>query len=340
MSAARDDETERHALDLLLRGFQVSRLLRLVADLGVADRVPGSGSIAAAELAAGLGVEAQPLLRAVRPLAALKIFTVSPDGSIAHTARSRLLRTDAPDSLHYAARFWTTPGSWRAWEMLDAGLSGGVPHEAAWGVGRFEYLRDHPEEARLFDAMMAHFPDNRHPAIGAAYDFSAATLICDVGGGNGETLRHILARFPRPRGLVFDMPEVVGAIPPDSLMQGRIAVAPGSFFDGVPSGADLYLLIRVLHNWPDDECLHILRVCAEAMDAGSLLLIGEQLVEPDPTQGRATDYLLDMQMMAMFGGARSRTEDEFRSLLEAAGLSLRRVVATSSPVSIIEAAVA
>jgi hypothetical protein len=36
-------ENERMALDLLIRGFQVSRLLRLVADLGIADRVPAAG---------------------------------------------------------------------------------------------------------------------------------------------------------------------------------------------------------------------------------------------------------------------------------------------------------
>jgi hypothetical protein len=70
--------------------------------------------------------------------------------------------------------------------------------------------------------MMANFPDNRHAAIAAAYDFSGARLIADVGGGNGALLRHILARFPGPCGLVFDLEDVVRAIPPDGLMEGRI----------------------------------------------------------------------------------------------------------------------
>ena len=48
-------------------------------------------------------------------------------------------------------------------------------------------------------------------------------------------------------------------------------------------------------------------------------------------------YLVDMQMMAMFGAARARTEDEFDALLAASGLTLRRVVATASSVSIVEA---
>ncbi|WP_408901637.1 hypothetical protein, partial [Paracraurococcus ruber] len=47
-----------------------------------------------------------------------------------------------------------------------------MPHEAAWGKARYAFMREHPEEARLFDALMANFPDRRHAAIAAAYDFS------------------------------------------------------------------------------------------------------------------------------------------------------------------------
>ena len=41
-----EDRTDgdRVALDLLIRGFQVSRMLRLAADLGIADKIPKEGS--------------------------------------------------------------------------------------------------------------------------------------------------------------------------------------------------------------------------------------------------------------------------------------------------------
>ena len=83
---------------------------------------------------------------------------------------------------------------------------------------------------------MANFPDNRHAAIAAAYDFSAPRLIADIGGGNGAALRHILARFPTPRGLVFDREDVIAAVTPEDLMQGRIVAQGGSFFDQVLLG--------------------------------------------------------------------------------------------------------
>ncbi len=275
----------------------------------------------------------------LRALAAFGVFSVTVNGRVAHTLRSRLLRTDAPTSMHHAARFRTEPGSWKAWGELDIALTGGVPYEAAWGMARFDHLRANPETARIFDAMMAHFPDGRHAAVAAAYDFSRARLICDVGGGNGAMLRHVLARFPGPKGLVFDLKDVVGAIPPEGLMEGRIAVAPGSFFEGVPAGADPYMLVRGLHDWSDEDCLRILRACRAEMQPGARLLMGEQILDPDPARGRPTDYLLDIQMMAIFGSARSRTEQEHCALLRQSGLELRRIIPTASPVSILEAEV-
>jgi len=193
-------------------------------------------------------------------------------------------------------------------------------------------------EARLFDAMMAHFPDDRHAAIAAAYDFSGAQLIADIGGGDGATLRHILTRFSTPSGLLFEREDVIRSNSHDKLLGGRISLAGGSFFENIPRGADIYMLTRVLHNWPDADCLRILRVCRAAMERDALLLLGEQILEPDPADGRPTDYLLDVQMMVMFGSARTRTESEFTSLLADSGFVMRRIVPTSSPVSLVEAA--
>lgn len=332
-----DVQEDFMALDLLIRGFQVSRLIRLVADLSLADKIPQEGSRDVRDLASACGVLDAPLFRVLRALAAFKIFRLAPDGRVSHSPRSLLLRTDAPKSLHHAARFWTAPGSWNAWGRIDVALSGGIPHEAAWNMGRFEYLRQHPDEGRIFDAFMANFPDNRHEAIAAAYDFSKASLIVDLGGGNGETLRRILGRFPAPRGLVFDRNDVVEAIPAEARLDGRVAVEGGSFFDHIPPGGDVYLVIRVLHDCSDEDCLRILRNCRAAMPAHARLLIGERMLQPDPSRGQPTEYLIDAQMMAMFGGGRERTQAELEELLGAAGFAALRLVPTSSPVSIIEA---
>jgi hypothetical protein len=324
-------------LDLLIRGFQISRLIRVVADLGLADRISHDDWVDASELARSCDVRPQPLLRILRALAAFGVFQVAVDGRIAHSSRSLRLRTDAANSLHDAARYWTARGSWRAWGELDAALTGGTPHRVAWNTGRFEYLRDHPEEAHIFHTFMARTPDGRLRALAAAYDFSNATVIVDVGGGNGEALRLILSRYPHLRGLVFDREDVIAAIPLAERLDGRIAVESGSFFERVPAGADVYLLNWILHDWSDEDCLRILRNCRAAMDDRARLLIGEALLDPDPARGEPTAYLLDAHMMAIFGEARERTESEFRDLLASSGFAVERSIATPSPFSLIEA---
>jgi hypothetical protein len=80
----------------------------------------------------------------------------------------------------------------------------------------------------------------------------------------------------------------------------------------------------------------ILSNCRAAMGKHSLLLLGEQLLEPDPTRGRWTSYLIDVQMMAMFGRARERSKGEFQDLFDQSGFKLSRIIPTVSPISIIE----
>ena len=54
------------ALDLLIRGFQISRVIRLVADLGIADRILPEAVSNVTELASASGVLPEQLLRAMR----------------------------------------------------------------------------------------------------------------------------------------------------------------------------------------------------------------------------------------------------------------------------------
>jgi hypothetical protein len=63
----------------------------------------------------------------------------------------------------------------------------------------------------------------------------------------------------------------------------------------------------------------------------------EGLMPSDPASGRPTEYLIHLQMMAMFGGARERTSDEFSELLAEARFRLVAVIPTKAAVSILEA---
>jgi hypothetical protein len=119
-----------------------------------------------------------------------------------------------------------------------------------------------------------------------------------------------------------------------SPLAGRLTIAAGSFFDGVPSGGDTYVLKHIVHDWDDQRTRQILAHCRRAVPAHGRLLLVECVIMP----GNAPHFgkLLDLEMLAVTEGGRERTEAEFAALLRATGFRLTRVVPTQAPTSVIE----
>jgi hypothetical protein len=69
MASADDDH---FALNLLVQGFKISRMIRLVADLKIADQVAPNETCRIADLATACGVLSEPLQRTLRAPAAFK----------------------------------------------------------------------------------------------------------------------------------------------------------------------------------------------------------------------------------------------------------------------------
>src|SRR2546425_12530400 len=94
----------------------------------------------------------------------------------------------------------------------------------------------------------------------SAYDFSRFHRIVDVGGGQGELLRGILAANPALRGILYDLPSVVtGATALQAGTLGsRCEIRAGNFFDSVPDGADADGLKRIIHSWDDEAAIRLL----------------------------------------------------------------------------------
>jgi O-methyltransferase domain len=109
---------------------------------------------------------------------------------------------------------------------------------------------------------------------------------------------------------------------------------PGDFFEAVPAGGDLYLMQRIVHDWDDADATRLLRTVRAAMPAHARLALVEAVVPPGDAPSHAK--LLDLNMLVLVGG-RERTEGEYRALLAAAGLALRRVLPATSAASVIEA---
>jgi SAM-dependent methyltransferase len=220
----------------------------------------------------------------------------------------------------------TDPSQARPQEHLAQAILTGQPvAEAALGQDFWAYLRDHPDEASHFAGAMTGLSAARAPLVAAHFDASPYHRIVDVGGGHGFMLRGLLARAPGASGVLFDLPEVIAAAahatagPPGP----AIETVEGSFFDGVPAGADLYVLSNVLCDWDDAPAAKILRNCHQAGQPGHTLAVTEMLLPERP--GDSLAFLVDLHMLATNGG-RARTADDFRALLGRVGYELERVI--------------
>jgi O-methyltransferase domain len=307
-----------------------SRALQLVAELGVADHI-ASEPVAPADLAAACGLAPDALDRLLRLLAAHGIFRVQP-GGFAHSEASRLLRSDHPMSMRAFAQLMGLPVCWNSFGALEHSLRTCAPAaELAGPGGFFAYLRSHPAQARIFGQAMSAKAQADIEAVLDAYDFAPFRVIADIGGGRGHLLQAVLQTVPRAEGILFDLPDVVATV--EAVASGLRTQAGDFFADPLPA-ADCYLLMEVIHDWPDDQALAILKAVRAAASPGANVLVIEDVIPagaPDPRV-----HTLDVLMLAVTGG-RERTAGQLGKLLRGARFRPSAVIETPGPLRIVEA---
>jgi precorrin-6B methylase 2 len=330
-----------HLLMQMVTGKWVSKALAVVADLGIPDLLR-DGARPVGELAQRAGVAEDPLYRLLRAAAACGVLKELPDRRFENNALSNLMRTDVPGSLRAMVRWICEDCAWQAWGGLGYSVKSDRPaFDQVLGADLFEYFKQHPGAAQVFNEAMINFTSITGPAVAKAYDFSAFDTIVDVGGGHGALLATIAAVHPRVRGIVFDRPEVVAGAETYLASCGiadRIDTRAGDFLENVPPGADAYIMKHIIHDWDDARSTRILSHCRNALKAGGRpgkVLIVDQVVTDRP-EG-IFSKLADLEMLVMTPGGRERTDAEFAELLRSAGLTMTRIVPTESIVSIVEA---
>ena len=315
----------------------VSRFIYTAAKIGLADHL-AAGPRSAAELAGELGAHAPSLHRFMRTLASLGLLAEQADQQFALTVLGEALQKGAPGSARSSVLTLHSPWFNSGLAEMEYSLeTGETAFQKVHGMPVFEFLARHPEEASMFSETMVGVHGAEPAAVAAAYEFSSAQTIVDVGGATGNLLAEILKLHPEPRGILFDLPHVVKDAP--ALLAGhgveaRVSIEAGSFFETVPAGHDLYLLSHIIHDWSEEQCLAILGNVRQAMKPGSKLLLVEMVLPlgDAPHPGK----LLDMVMLVLPGG-QERTESEYAALLAKAGFRLNRLIPTASAASIVEA---
>ena len=320
----------------MITGYWTSQAISAGAALGLFDRIKSGRSII--ELAGDLNLEPEALHRLVRALASAGVVSMDKADKPSLTEVGAFLTSDHPESLQAIAivcgQEW-----YRAWAELPYSVATGKPgFEKVYGKRFFEYMQEHAAVRTIFDSSMRGVSSMTDMPIALAYDFSRFKHLTDIGGGTGSQLVAVLRLNGRLEGSVFDLPPVVDAaragMRAEPAIARRISFNAGDFMQGIPGGSDAYFMKNILHDWPDDEAVRILKNCRAQMQPHSRLLIAEHVIKP----GNAPQFgkLLDLMMLVNLGG-KERTSDQFRSLLEQADLRLTREFPTLAQVTVLEA---
>jgi hypothetical protein len=339
----RDHDPVDTLLEAIL-GYRITQAIHVAAKLRVADMLV-DGPQASERLAQEAGAHPETLHRVLRALATAGIFEETSDGRFALTPVSALLRSDIPGSLRGAAVFFGHHWHWEKWGGLAHAVTTGVPPGGVASPASFaEVAARDPESAIIGNEGMTSLSGPVNSAMVAALDLSTIRTLVDVGGGHGAMISAILHANPALRGILFDIPSAIEGARPQIEAAGlaeRCQLIGGDFFEKVPAGGDAYIMKWIIHDWDDERSVAILRNCHAAMtDGGRLFLVERVLpaqVERSPRPGQEPAFA-DLNMLVL-NGARERTEEQFRALLDAAGFTLIRIISTPPPMahSILEA---
>ncbi len=306
----------------MVRGAWVTMSIRAGCRLGVFDHLVEPRS--ADWLADATTSDSGALTRLLRALTEIGLLDARDDGTYVDTELGSTLTTGHPRSLRSLALMQSWLPNVASWNHLDDAVrSGASVYERVNGADPWEHLTAHPEQEAEFNRSMARRAEGQVAAIVAGIDLAPTETVVDVGGGRGAMLAGVLRAWPRLTGVVADRPDVAAeadAAFADAGLSDRAHGVGTDFFESVPSGADVYFLSNVLHDWDDDDCRRILGTVRSAMDAGSRLVLVERLLGvPGRSATDARDLaFVDLHMLVMFG-ARERTKAEYDALLVEAG---------------------
>lgn len=188
------------------------------------------------------------------------------------------------------------------------------------------------------------FPVEKEVGSWSAQPYKA--LFVDIDGGFGHQCLAFRAKYPKLPGrmVLQDIPQTLEHVPP---IEG-VEVMVQNFFEpqaikgesklpwnprlvSFPSpyrsaddilGAKFYYLRNILHDYPDDKCIAILRNLASAMDEDSRILIDDMVLPNTGVHWQAAQ--LDLTMMAALGSV-ERTEEQWYALMKSAKLRILQI---------------
>jgi 2,7-dihydroxy-5-methyl-1-naphthoate 7-O-methyltransferase len=290
--------------------------VHVAATLRIADHIE-AGKSKIHDLAAAADCEVYALHRVLTHLTGKGLFEETSPGRFAlNDAARQLMNPMARLSLDLDGLGGRMAHAWGT--LLTYVRTGEPGYQQVFGLPFWDDLDAHPDIAAKFDAFIG--PEG-HGLPKGEFEISGGwetvQTIVDVGGGTGAMLGRVLRLHPHLHGMLVDQPRTValsGEIFQATGVADRVTTVGQSFFDPLPTGADLYVLRGILNDFPDREATAILRRCAEAARPNGRVVVLGGVTDDDAPRGVSIE-------MVLLGG-KQRSISELRAIAREAGLEV------------------
>ncbi|XP_054888290.1 probable bifunctional dTTP/UTP pyrophosphatase/methyltransferase protein isoform X2 [Poeciliopsis prolifica] len=326
------DQTEPKKRDLeliyeLMDGFKASKALFTASKFCLFDVLHKKPGLNAEQIAQEIKASVkgtETLLEACVSLGLLKTKdTRRPKPGFENTdAASCFLRSDSCLSLHAYIQHCNDT-LWPIFSHLESGVRVGTSQR-----GKVKASTEICEEAKLrFMHAMHSSAKVAAPAVATAFDLSSYKTACDVGGCTGAIAYELIKIHPDLSVAVLDLPAVVemSATFQRQHTDKRVTFKAGDFLKDELPKADLYILVRILHDLTDDKLHILLRRISDACTPGCGLLLSEIFLDENrsgPSRGL-------LQALSMSEG-KQRSAAEYSRLLKGHGFITAQVKHTNS----------
>ncbi|UCH06488.1 MAG: hypothetical protein JSV55_10255 [Deltaproteobacteria bacterium] len=314
-------------LDLL--GGMAIKAVSVAVQLGVFE-ILNKGPLTSTAVAQGMRASqrgTQLLLNALEALG----YVEQRDGTYTNTPMTTKWMVRSSPS-YIADGFPYFNGVIERWGYMDEAIRRGETPTLAW-----EWFDQHPDGWQNYNAAMMAQARMADPEIIAKVKLQPTVRrLLDVGGGHGLHAINFCHSYPDLEATILDWPQTrkiaeanIGA----AGMGTRVSFQEGDFLiDDLGSGYDVALLFQVIHMYLPDKNIELLQKVSDALNAGGLIVIMDQMALPASGPiGKATAGLIGLDLFVEVNGQTYQPQDVADWLRQVGFTNPRKILLRKSP---------
>ncbi|KAF0424080.1 hydroxyneurosporene methyltransferase [Gigaspora margarita] len=344
-------------------GFIISKVIYELTKLEIADIIKGhSGKMNICEIAKVTKTDEDKLNRLLCFATSKGIFQALDNGVYTNNSQSLVLSKDDQNTFRNLILLYGEVSSAAKYLAYNLKLQADNKKEqmtafakAHNGIELYEWLSlpENKERLEIFNKGVVEQDNASGKGLYQDYNWSqyCNTKFVDIASGIGGFLSQLLTCYPTMKGVLYELPSVIEMSEQISYDNTHSYILhyfyKGDFFINTPPPANVYFLHSILHNWPDEQAIKILKTVRSAIsltnDSSSghematnfkpKLLLAERIIN-DQTQ--SSKYQMDMIMMCICDG-KVRSKSEIEKLLDKSGWKFMKITSCEGEFSVIEA---